>query len=96
MAATRALIFIEADNPDIGLMCFVAAGMWEVSSCEITVSEGQRVQAGDSLGAFHIGGSTYALAFGPWADVTFADHVDPHKRNHIKVKSVIAQVNAAK
>ena len=30
--ATRAVIYIEADNPDIGLMCFVAIGMAEVST----------------------------------------------------------------
>ena len=34
---TRALIFIEADNPDIGLMCFMAVGMAEVSTCDIGV-----------------------------------------------------------
>jgi len=95
MAATRALIFMEADNPDIGLMCFIGVGMWEVSSCEITVSEGQSVKAGDALGTFHIGGSTHALIFGPWAAVTFADHIDPDKQNHVKVKSIIAQVKAA-
>ena len=38
--AARAMIFIEASNPCIGLMCFMAVGMAEVSSCEITVYEG--------------------------------------------------------
>jgi phosphatidylserine decarboxylase len=55
---------------DIGLMCFTAVGMWEVSSCEITVSEGDRVAAGDGLGTFHIGGSTHALIFGPGTAIT--------------------------
>ena len=31
--ATRALIFIEADCPGIGLMCVMAVGMAEVSTC---------------------------------------------------------------
>ncbi len=48
--ATRALIFIEADNPDIGLICVIPVGMVEVSTCEIIVKEGQRVQKGDQLG----------------------------------------------
>lgn len=48
--ATRALIFIEADNPDIGLICLIPVGMVEVSTCEITVKEGQRVEKGDQLG----------------------------------------------
>ena len=61
--ATRAVIFIEADNPKIGLMCFVAIGMAEVSSCEITVSQGQHVPKGDQLGMFHFGGSTHCLVF---------------------------------
>ena len=34
--ATRAVIFIEANNPCIGLVCFIAIDMAEVSSCEIT------------------------------------------------------------
>jgi len=95
MAATRALIFIHADNSDIGLMCFIAVGMWEVSSCEFTVHAGIRVKAGDGLGTFHIGGSTHALIFGPGTDVTFADNIDVNTQSHVKVKSVIAQVKKA-
>ena len=40
---TRALIFIEADEPAIGLLCFVAVGKAEVSSCVVGVKEGQHV-----------------------------------------------------
>lgn len=61
--ATRALIFIEADNEDIGLMCVVPIGMVEVSTCEITVREGDRVKKGEELGMFHFGGSTHCLLF---------------------------------
>ena len=32
---TRALIFIEAEDAAIGLLCFVAVGMVEVSSCVV-------------------------------------------------------------
>ena len=69
--STRALIFIEADNPDIGLMCFIAVGLAEVSSCEITVYDGQRVKKGQELGMFHYGGSTYCLIFHSGVKVDF-------------------------
>jgi len=72
--ATRALIFIEADNPDIGLMCVLAVGMAEVSSCQITVYEGQRVRKGDQLGMFHYGGSTHCLIFRPGVKLEFDHH----------------------
>jgi len=61
--ATRAIIFIEADNPAIGLMAFLGVGMVEVSTCDITVKEGQKVKKGDELGMFHFGGSTHCLLF---------------------------------
>jgi phosphatidylserine decarboxylase len=72
--ATRALIFIEADNPDIGLMCIMPVGMTEVSSCQITVYEGQHVKKGDQLGMFHFGGSTHCLIFGPQVKLDFDMH----------------------
>ena len=69
--ATRALVFIQADNPNIGLMCFMAVGMVEVSSCDITVYEGQRVKKGQQLGMFHYGGSTHCLIFRPGVELYF-------------------------
>lgn len=50
VVAARAIIFIEADNPKIGLMCFMGIGMTEVSTCDITVKEGQHVKKGEQLG----------------------------------------------
>ncbi|KAI1445063.1 Phophatidylserine decarboxylase-domain-containing protein [Annulohypoxylon stygium] len=61
--ATRAVIFIQADNPAIGLMAFVGVGMDEVSTCEITVGQGQAVRKGEQLGMFHFGGSSHCLLF---------------------------------
>lgn len=61
--ATRAVIFIEADNPAIGLMAFIGVGMDEVSTCDITVREGQHVKKGDQTGMFHFGGSSHCLLF---------------------------------
>ncbi|MFQ2544502.1 phophatidylserine decarboxylase associated domain-containing protein [Aeromonas caviae] len=69
--ATRALIFIEADNPKIGLMCVVPVGMAEVSSCEVTVQPGQRIAKGEQLGMFHFGGSTHCLLFRPGVELAF-------------------------
>ncbi|KAI6044396.1 Phophatidylserine decarboxylase-domain-containing protein [Pisolithus marmoratus] len=75
--AARALIFIESDNPVIGLMCFVAVGLGEVSTCEITVKEGDRLKKGDDLGSFHFGGSTHCLVFRPQTPVKPFPHVRP-------------------
>lgn len=69
--ATRALVFIQANNPDIGLMCFMAVGMAEVSTCEIGVKEGQSLTKGDPLGMFHYGGSTHCLIFRSGVNVIF-------------------------
>ena len=69
--ATRAMIYIEADNPKIGLMCFLAVGMSEVSTCDITVYEGQRIKKGQQTGTFHFGGSTHCLIFQPGVNLEF-------------------------
>ncbi|KAI0722951.1 Phophatidylserine decarboxylase-domain-containing protein [Earliella scabrosa] len=69
--ATRALVYIQADYEPIGLMCFVAIGMSEVSSCEVTVGKGDRVSKGDEIGMFHFGGSSHCLIFRPETKVTF-------------------------
>jgi phosphatidylserine decarboxylase len=72
--ATRAMIFIEADNPAIGLICVLPVGMAEVSTCEITVYQGQHVKKGDPLGMFHFGGSTHCLMFRPGVRLDFDLH----------------------
>lgn len=48
--ATRAIIFIEADNKKLGTVGFIGIGMTEVSTCDITVKEGDKVKKGDQLG----------------------------------------------
>lgn len=92
--ATRALIFIEADNPDIGLMCIMPVGMAEVSTCQITVYEGQHVKKGDQIGMFHFGGSTHCLIFGPHVKLDFDLHGQTPGLNskNIKINSKIATV----
>ncbi|EYB23427.1 hypothetical protein FG05_11422 [Fusarium graminearum] len=61
--ATRAIIWIQAKNPTIGLMAIMFIGMAEVSACEFTVSIGDAVVKGQGIGMFHFGGSTHCLVF---------------------------------
>jgi len=63
--ATRGIIFIQADNPIIGLMAIVFIGMAEVSSCEFVVKTGDKVTKGDMIGMFHFGGSSHCMVFRP-------------------------------
>ena len=92
--ATRALIFIQADNPAIGLMCFMAVGMAEVSTCQIAVYEGQQIQKGQQLGMFHFGGSTHCLIFRPEVQLDFDMHGQTPglNSNNIPINSRIATV----
>ena len=72
--AARAIIIIEADDPVIGLMAFVAVGMSDVSSCLIgpEITPGHHVGKGEELGYFQYGGSTHCLVFRPGAIAEFA------------------------
>ncbi len=96
--ATRALIFIEAEEPAIGLMCLIPVGMAEVSSCVVTVKEGQKVKKGDQIGYFQFGGSTHCLVFKPGAIAEFALQAIPQGENGanstlVKVNSLLAIAN---
>jgi phosphatidylserine decarboxylase len=95
--AARGIVYIEADNPDIGLMCFVSIGMSEVSSNEITVKEKDKVKKGDQLGMFHFGGSTHCLIFRPEVNIEFDTRgQEPGLDTHnIPVKAKIASVSPA-
>ena len=92
--STRLLIFIEADNQDIGLMCVMPVGWVEVSTCEVTVQEGQRVNKGDQLGMFHFGGSSHCLLFGPQVSLQwdFRGQAPGPDSKLIPVNSEIARV----
>ena len=91
---TRYLIFIQADNPYIGLMCFIAVGMGDVSSCEGFVKENQKVNKGDQIGTFHIGCSTHYLVFCPGVDLTFdlRGQIPSLDATNIDINSKIATV----
>lgn len=88
--ATRAIIFIEADNPLIGLMCFVGIGMDEVSTCEITVKQGQKVKKGEETGMFHFGGSSHCLLFRK--GVKLEGFPQPGRQENVPVRSHLATV----
>ncbi|KAE8375539.1 Phophatidylserine decarboxylase-domain-containing protein [Aspergillus bertholletiae] len=89
--ATRALIFIESDNPAIGLMAFLGIGMCEVSTCDITVSEGQHIKKGDELGMFHFGGSSHCLLFRKGVNVNGFPSTEADQ--NVPVRSQIAVVS---
>ena len=94
--ATRAIFLIQADNPVIGLVGFVAVGMSEVSSCLIgpDMNAGQRVTKGDELGYFQFGGSTHCLIFRPGAIADFDVSAIPQKNASearlVKVRTKLA------
>ncbi|KAI0723326.1 Phophatidylserine decarboxylase-domain-containing protein [Earliella scabrosa] len=90
--AARALIYIQAPEP-IGLMCFMAVGMAEVSTCEVTVQKGQKISKGEEIGMFHFGGSTHCLIFRPQTKVTFES--DQDIGSEILLNQRIATVSAA-
>jgi phosphatidylserine decarboxylase len=93
--ATRAIIFIEAEEPALGLMSLIPIGMAEVSSCVVTVKEGQKVKKGDQIGYFQFGGSTHCLVFRPGVIAEFALQAIPQGENGanstlVKVNSLLA------
>ncbi|ELU44140.1 phosphatidylserine decarboxylase domain-containing protein [Rhizoctonia solani AG-1 IA] len=81
IAAARAIITIQAPGP-IGLVCFIAVGMVEVSTCDIRVKPGDSVSPGTELGMFHFGGSSHAVIFGPHVKLAYRNEVKPevHQR----------------
>lgn len=87
--ATRAITFIEADNPKIGLMAFIGVGMTEVSTCDITVKAGTRVKKGQELGMFHFGGSTHCVLFRKGVQVSGFPEPSDH---NVPVRSKLCHV----
>jgi phosphatidylserine decarboxylase len=66
---TRAIFFIEADDPAIGLVCVMPVGMVEISSCiirkKILEQKDCHLKKGEELGHFQFGGSTHCVVFRP-------------------------------
>ncbi|KAI0831360.1 Phophatidylserine decarboxylase-domain-containing protein [Trametes gibbosa] len=91
--AARTIIYIQANNSTIGLMAFIAVGMAEVSTCEVTVKAGDEVKKGEELGMFHFGGSTHCLVFGPQVKIDFESDVGVNAEVHLNMP--IATVSRA-
>ncbi|KAJ4193785.1 hypothetical protein NW767_010312 [Fusarium falciforme] len=88
--ATRAIILIEADEPAIGLIAFIGIGMDEVSTCEITVKEGQKIKKGQETGMFHFGGSTHCVLFRK--GVKLEGFPEVGRKENVPVRSQLAVV----
>jgi phosphatidylserine decarboxylase len=98
--SARAIFIIEADDPVIGVMAFVAVGMVEVSSCIVAANmkPGYHAEKGEELGYFQFGGSTHCLVFRPGAIAEFSLTAIPHphdpKAPLVLVRSRLATANA--
>ncbi|KAJ6788076.1 hypothetical protein PWT90_02523 [Aphanocladium album] len=92
--ATRALVFIQADEP-VGLVCFVAIGIADVSTCEILskfmTDLPKSIVKGEELGMFHYGGSSQCLLFRRGLKLAFVDGAVPgnHHRS-LAIRSPLA------
>ena len=101
---TRGLVFIQADDSTIGLVCVMPIGITEISSVTIRpdltegVDEGKpvHVDKGDNLGYFSYGGSTLCVIFQPGAIKSFRwtwPPADPDSPPTINVRDWIALAN---
>lgn len=77
---TRGLIFIESDDPDLGMVCVIPIGITEISSIKFNekIKVGSKVTKGQLLGRFSYGGSSLCTVFQPGAIKQFTV-VDPEK-----------------
>lgn len=90
--ATRCLIFIQADNPAIGLICVIQVGMSEVSSVDVTVREGQHLEKGQEIGMFHFGGSTWCLLLRKGVKVKDLPSPEEINDRNVPVRSKLCEV----
>lgn len=92
--AARMVLYIQADDERIGLVAAMFVGMVEVSSCEATVKEGQHVDAGDEIGKFHYGGSSFCLLFEGGKQLDFVKEArDFSGRKNVPVNSRLAIIS---
>jgi phosphatidylserine decarboxylase len=89
---TRGLVVIEADNPELGHVAFLAIGITEISSITLGVEPGQHIGKGDELGYFSYGGSTVATVFEPGA-VELAEGIEANAK--VRVNGLFATVRQA-
>jgi phosphatidylserine decarboxylase len=75
-------------------VCFLGIGMTEVSTCDITVKEGQHVKKGDEIGMFHYGGSTHCVLFRKGVELDEFPDTENVEHN-VPVRSKLAVVKKA-
>ncbi len=97
---TRGLVFIESDDPVIGMVCVIPIGITEISSVTISVRPGDVIAKGDELGWFSYGGSSMCLVFQPGAIAYYTvpeappkPIVDPSSGPPVLVNAQIAVAN---
>lgn len=90
--AARAIVYIRADNPAVGLMCAMFLGSVEESSCEVFAQEGQHVAKGDPIGTFHFGGAAYYLFFQRGVELVIVPIDLVFKKKTLRVNSALAVV----
>jgi len=93
---TRGLVFVECDDPALGIVVVIPIGITEISSITIGVQAGDRVGKGDELGYFSYGGSSMCLVFEPGVIKSFSvpspePGSDPDGGPKIQVRSEIAR-----
>ena len=88
----RAIIYIKADNPLIGVVAVVMVGMAEIAGLKLGVHEGQNVKKGEPMGTFEFGGSSYVMCFQRGVNIDFIVDPIPEKPHLIKVNSKVAKV----
>lgn len=71
VVSVRQVFIIKMDDKLNRHVAVIEIGMAEVSSCQPTVIEGQRVKKGDQLGYFQFGGSSHAVIFDKDLRLTF-------------------------
>ncbi|MEA2665667.1 MAG: phosphatidylserine decarboxylase [Candidatus Eremiobacteraeota bacterium] len=97
---TRGLVFIESDDPVIGMVCVIPIGITEISSVTIAVKPGDKIEKGHELGWFSYGGSSMCLVFQPGAIAYYTvpeappkPIVDPSSGPPVQVNAQIAVAN---
>ncbi len=71
VVSVRQVYIIELDDGSGRCVAVIEIGMAEVSSCNSTVIEGQKVEKGHELGYFAFGGSSHVIIFDKGFDLTF-------------------------
>ena len=70
-------VILMIDNPEVGVVAMMVVGGIAIDGIDIVVQEGQRIEQGDEIGCFHMGGSAILLAV-------------PRGRNKLRLKDDLA------